>query len=517
MDRVPAVRGADLSSPSTKRPRPSSHPLFPVEGTVGRERDLMGPFRPKASPSSRLGSRRGARPDPAGPGPTLLPASTRRRLPAGGRAARRPECRGVPLRARGVERGRRRRIGRSLRAPFEVRRRKISRGCRGQAGPSGGSRGPELRRFFVRRAGGPGGPLRATAGRWRLVVTHRAGSVDQVVAAARRRNLAVSAGILALLAGSVVLIVVSAQRARRLADRQLEFVAGVSHELRTPVAVICSAGENLADGVVEDRDTVDVRPGRPRQDDAWPRMVERVLDLPGRIPAGETTASKMWEVMTSRGAWAPSAQTAREAGFEVERAWARPPPLRADRAAVAQNPGLCGTRSSSERRGDGSGCARRADPRAGERADHGRGPRFGIRLPSSPPLRAVLPRRGSADRGTLGLSLAKHRGRRRGAVEMRASPAAALLHLVLPAAPAVLPAPGPTRTPHTLVGSDPGLRLTLTFAASGGYRVKTAETARGPRPAAVATGSTSRILDVMLRENGFDVLRLRQRGIAPRC
>jgi hypothetical protein len=33
----------------------------------------------------------------------------------------------------------------------------------------------------------------------------------------------------------------------------------------------------------------------------------------------------------------------------------------------------------------------------------------------------------------------------------------------------------------------------------------------------VATGSTSRILDVMLRENGFDVLRLRQRGIAPRC
>ena len=87
------------------------------------------------------------------------------------------------------------------------------------SGPSGGGRGPEMHRFgFGRRGGGPGGPPRGERGHWRLVVAHRAGSVDQVVAAARGRNLAVSAGILALLAASVVLIVVSAQRARRLAD-----------------------------------------------------------------------------------------------------------------------------------------------------------------------------------------------------------------------------------------------------------------------------------------------------------
>jgi signal transduction histidine kinase len=128
-----------------------------------------------------------------------------------------------------------------------------------------------------------GGPMRGEfEGRWRLVATHRAGSVDQVVAAARQRNLAVSALILALLGVSVVLVVVSAQRARRLAERQLEFVAGVSHELRTPVAVLGAAGENLADGIVTDREMVK-QYGRVVRDEArrLAEMVEQVLDFAG--------------------------------------------------------------------------------------------------------------------------------------------------------------------------------------------------------------------------------------------
>ena len=131
-----------------------------------------------------------------------------------------------------------------------------------------------------RRGGGP--PPGESEGRWRLVATHRAGSVDFVVAKARLRSLGVSAFILALLGVSVVLIVVSAQRARRLADRQLEFVAGVSHELRTPVAVIASAGENLADGLVSDRDMVR-QYGRVVRDEArrLAEMVEQVLDFAG--------------------------------------------------------------------------------------------------------------------------------------------------------------------------------------------------------------------------------------------
>ena len=84
---------------------------------------------------------------------------------------------------------------------------------------------------------------------------------EQVVARVRRRNLAISTGILLLLGASAAMIVLSSQRARRLAEQQVEFVAGVSHELRTPVAVVCSAGENLADGLVRDeaRLPLDVR------------------------------------------------------------------------------------------------------------------------------------------------------------------------------------------------------------------------------------------------------------------
>jgi signal transduction histidine kinase len=91
---------------------------------------------------------------------------------------------------------------------------------------------------------------------WQLLVRHRGGSLEAVVAADRHRNLLLSFGVLALLVASTALIVVSAHRARSLARLQMEFVAGVSHELRTPVAVICSAADNLADGFVHAREQV---------------------------------------------------------------------------------------------------------------------------------------------------------------------------------------------------------------------------------------------------------------------
>ena len=42
----------------------------------------------------------------------------------------------------------------------------------------------------------------------------------------------------------------------QLAHLQMEFVASVSHELRTPLAVIRSAADNLADGLIRDRDAM---------------------------------------------------------------------------------------------------------------------------------------------------------------------------------------------------------------------------------------------------------------------
>jgi len=42
--------------------------------------------------------------------------------------------------------------------------------------------------------------------------------------------------------------------AMRLAKLQMDFVASVSHELRTPLAVICASAQNIADGVVDEKE-----------------------------------------------------------------------------------------------------------------------------------------------------------------------------------------------------------------------------------------------------------------------
>jgi signal transduction histidine kinase len=89
---------------------------------------------------------------------------------------------------------------------------------------------------------------------WRLIVHNRKGSLDAVVAGIRSRNLALSFGVLLLLAASMGMIIVASQRAQRLARLQMDFVAAISHELRTPLAVICSAADNISDGLVEGRE-----------------------------------------------------------------------------------------------------------------------------------------------------------------------------------------------------------------------------------------------------------------------
>lgn len=85
---------------------------------------------------------------------------------------------------------------------------------------------------------------------WILRVQHRRGSFAGIVAGIRRRNLAISFGVLILLAISMSLVVLASYRAQKFARLQMNFVAAVSHELRTPLAVISSAAENIADGVV---------------------------------------------------------------------------------------------------------------------------------------------------------------------------------------------------------------------------------------------------------------------------
>jgi signal transduction histidine kinase len=82
-------------------------------------------------------------------------------------------------------------------------------------------------------------------GLWLLRVRHKAGSLEAIVARARRRNLLLSSGLLLLILATIALLLRFARRAQHFAELQVNFVAGVSHELRTPLSVIRTAAYNL--------------------------------------------------------------------------------------------------------------------------------------------------------------------------------------------------------------------------------------------------------------------------------
>jgi signal transduction histidine kinase len=153
-----------------------------------------------------------------------------------------------------------------------------------------------------------------------LILAHQSGSLEAAVAVARRRNLLVSSSILGVLGASVALLLLATRRAQRLAQQQMEFVATVSHELRTPLAVIRSAAENLADGIVEDESQVRkygelVRGEGRRLTD----MVEQILEFSG-IQSGERklNPSPVSIGPLVREVVERSASLARDAGIAVE-------------------------------------------------------------------------------------------------------------------------------------------------------------------------------------------------------
>jgi signal transduction histidine kinase len=174
-------------------------------------------------------------------------------------------------------------------------------------------------------------------GHWRLLIRHQAGSLAAAVSSARTRNLAISFGILLLLAAGIVMTATSTRRAQRLVRQQINFIAGVTHELRTPLAVICSAGENLADGIVDSPGKVAQygnvvhREGRRLTD-----MVEQVLEF-----AGAQSGKQRYEFRSLSpadlidGALAACQAQIQERDFNVETAIEENlPPIRGDEAAL---------------------------------------------------------------------------------------------------------------------------------------------------------------------------------------
>ena len=182
-------------------------------------------------------------------------------------------------------------------------------------------------------------PLQAGApgGQWQLIAEHPAGSLEQAVASWRRRNLAISLGLLAILAGSMVVIFSGVRRARALAQMQMEFVAGVSHELSTPLAVINTAAENLADGVVENTGQMQEYGELIR---GQGRRLERLVDEVLLFTAGrfglsgyELEAVEVGPIVMQ--GLCASESRMQDAGFTLAKAIdARLPPIAADPSAV---------------------------------------------------------------------------------------------------------------------------------------------------------------------------------------
>ena len=155
---------------------------------------------------------------------------------------------------------------------------------------------------------------------WQLAVQHTAGSIDAYIQGERNKNLAIGLGIYLLLVGSIVAVVYSSLRVKAFAQRQIDFVSSVSHEFRTPLAVIYSAGENLADGVARDDAQVsrygDLIKGEGKK---LSTMVEQILEFAGarsgkrkyNLAPGDVSAAV-------EKALADSAPLLTEGGFEVE-------------------------------------------------------------------------------------------------------------------------------------------------------------------------------------------------------
>jgi signal transduction histidine kinase len=122
-----------------------------------------------------------------------------------------------------------------------------------------------------------------------LRIRHREGSLEMVVAKNRERNLFLSFGTLMLLGLSIVILSIAANRAQRLARQQTEFVAAISHELRTPLAALQSAGENIADGLVREKDRLQKYGDLIKEEVVrLSEMVEKALAY-SRIQSGKKT------------------------------------------------------------------------------------------------------------------------------------------------------------------------------------------------------------------------------------
>ena len=171
-----------------------------------------------------------------------------------------------------------------------------------------------------------GGPDDAT---WLLVVKSQAGSFEALVEYSRQHTVRLNFLMLVLFAGTSVMLMLATVRARRLAQQQMEFVAGVSHELRTPLTVIQSTSYNLSQGTIQD-------PSRVQQyGDVIQREARRLINQIERMLsfAGIQSGRRVYDPQPTNVAEIAARSLAEyavpfaEAGWQIEHHFAEDLPL----------------------------------------------------------------------------------------------------------------------------------------------------------------------------------------------
>jgi signal transduction histidine kinase len=172
-------------------------------------------------------------------------------------------------------------------------------------------------------SGSPGVPLAEIAGgqggtgAWVLVVKSQAGSYEELIEYWRQHAVGLNFWMLVLLAGTSVMLMLASLRARRLAQQQIEFVAGVSHELRTPLTVIQSTSYNLSQGTIKD-------PSRVQQyGDVIQREARRLINQIERMLsfAGIQSGRRIYDLQPTNVTEIAERSLAEYAGAFAEAGW----------------------------------------------------------------------------------------------------------------------------------------------------------------------------------------------------
>jgi signal transduction histidine kinase len=86
-----------------------------------------------------------------------------------------------------------------------------------------------------------------------LQIANQDGSLVLLSRKATVQNALLSFGVVVILGLLMIALAEASRRSASLAKSQQEFIATITHELKTPLAVISSAAQNLADGLIKDQ------------------------------------------------------------------------------------------------------------------------------------------------------------------------------------------------------------------------------------------------------------------------